>query len=82
MRMRQSIDALERAFVEDMEADRVRREALRRQAALRSRQRQVERVHKQGTLRFVLLVTALIATAVIVTVVMFRTLYIVMGAAL
>ena len=77
--MRQSIEALERAFVEDMEADRVRREALRRQAAIRSRQRQVERVHKQGTLRFVLLVFALIATAVIVTVVMFRTLYIVMG---
>jgi len=82
MRMRQSIEAFERAFVEDMEVDRRRREALRRQAAIRSRQRQVERVHKHGTVRFVALVAALIATAVIVTVVMFRTLYIVMGAAL
>lgn len=79
MRMRQSIEALERAFVEDMEADRRRREALRRQAAIRSRQRQVERVHKRGTLRFVALVAALITTAVLVTVVMFRVLYIVMG---
>ena len=79
MRMRQSIEALERAFVEDMEADRTRREALRRQAAIRSRQRQVERVHKRGTLRFVALVAALITTAVLVTVVMFRVLYIVMG---
>jgi hypothetical protein len=36
-------------------------------------------VHKRGTLRFVLLVLMLIATAVIVTVAMFKTLYVVMG---
>jgi len=41
--------------------------------------RQIERVHKHGTARFVLLVLALIATAVIVTIAMFQTLYLVMG---
>jgi len=79
MRMRQSLSQLERAFLEETQVDRARREALRRQAAVRSRQRQLERVHKRGTLRFVLLVLTLLATAAIVTVVMFRTLYLVMG---
>jgi hypothetical protein len=36
-------------------------------------------VHKRGTLRFTILVLTLLATAVFVTVVMFRTLYLVMG---
>ncbi len=79
MRMRQSFQEIERAFLEETQVDRARREALRRQAALRSRQRQIEKVHKRGTLRFVLLVLMLIATAVIVTVAMFQTLYLVMG---
>ena len=79
MRMRQSIAQLERAFVEESQADAVRREALRREAALRSRQRQIEKVHKRGTMRFFLLVLTLIATAAIVTVAMFQTLYLVMG---
>ena len=79
MKMRQSIAQLERAFIEESQADRQRREALRRLAALRSRQRQIDRVHKHSTMRFVALVLALIATAVIVTVAMFQTLYIVMG---
>lgn len=79
MRMRQSLNQLERAFLEETEVDRARREALRRQAAHRSRQRQIERVHKRGTLRFSILVFMLIATAVVVTVAMFRTLYLVMG---
>ncbi len=79
MKMRQSLAQLERAFVEESQVDRQRREALRRQAAIRSRQRQIERVRKHSTMRFVALVVTLIATAVIVTVVMFRTLYIVLG---
>lgn len=79
MRMRQSLTDIERAFFEETAADRARREALRREAALRSRQRHIERVHKRGTLRFVLLVLALVATAVVVTVAMFQTLYLVMG---
>jgi anti-sigma-K factor RskA len=79
LRMRKSLDELEQAFRAELRADRERRESLRRTAAARSRQRQVERVHKRGTLRFVLLVLALVATAVVVTIVMFQTLYWVMG---
>ena len=79
MKMRQSLSQLERAFIEESQVDRQRREALRRQAAIRSRQRQIERVRKHSTMRFFALVLTLIATAVIVTVVMFKTLYIVLG---
>jgi membrane glycosyltransferase len=78
-RMRQSLNQFERAFLEETEADRVRREALRRQAVLRSRQRQVEKVHKHGKARFWVLLAMLLATAVLVTVAMFETLYYVMG---
>jgi hypothetical protein len=79
MRMRQSLSQFERAFLEESQVDRARREALRRQAAARSRQRQVDQVRKRSTLRFVALVLTLIATAVIVTVAMFQTLYWVLG---
>ena len=79
MKMRQSLAQLERAFIEESQVDRQRREALRRQAALRSRQRHIERVRKHSTLRFVALVLTLVATAVIVTIAMFQTLYIVLG---
>jgi hypothetical protein len=79
MRMRQSLSQLEHAFLEETAVDRARREALRREAAMRSRQRQIEKVHKRGTLRFVVLVLTLIATAAIVTVAMFQALYLVMG---
>jgi hypothetical protein len=77
--MRQSLDEFERAFAEQTYVDRVRRESLRRKAVMRSRQRNLERVHKRGTARFVVLVLMLIATAVVVTIAMFQTLYIVMG---
>ncbi len=78
-RMRQSLDEFERAFAEETHVDRVRRESLRRGAVMRARQRNLERVHKRGTARFVVLVLMLIATAVIVTIAMFQTLYVVMG---
>ncbi len=79
MRMRQSIAQLERAFVEEIELDRTRREHLRRTASTRSRVRRVQRRQQRGSLRFFLLVLSLIATAVLVTVAMFETLYYVMG---
>ena len=79
MRMRQSFAQFERALTEDMQADRRRREELRREAALRSRERQMQRTHKRGTLRFVALCLTLVATAVLVTVAMFQALYLVMG---
>jgi hypothetical protein len=78
-RLRQSLDSFERAFAEEAEADRARAEALRRQAVVRAEQRQRERRHKRGSLRFVALVIVLLATAVGVTVAMFQALFLVMG---
>ena len=77
--MRQTLADFERAFHEETHEDRARRESLRRHAVLRSQQRRIEQTHKQGTARFVILVLVLIATAVIVTIAMFQTLYVVMG---
>ncbi|HZH24716.1 MAG TPA: hypothetical protein VEY49_07425 [Solirubrobacteraceae bacterium] len=79
MRMRQSLAEIEEAFVEEIEEDRERRERLARRTEQRSRRRQIERTHKHGSARFVLLVLTLIATAVAVTIAMFQTLYYVMG---
>ena len=78
-KMRQSLYDFERAFVEETHVDRARRDSLRRKAVLRSRQRNLEKVHKRGTARFIMLVLMIIATAVIVTIVMFQTLAYVMG---
>jgi len=79
MRMRQSLADIESAFTEEIEEDRLRREYARRQAVRRTHQRQLDRVHKRGSVRFFLLVLTLLATAAIVTVVMFQALYWVMG---
>jgi len=79
MRMRQSITQLERAFAEEVLLDRARRENLRHTARRRTRARTVARRRQRSSLRFFLLVLSLIATAVLVTVAMFETLYYVMG---
>lgn len=77
--MRQSLGELERAFVKEISLERRRRDSLRRSTEKRAHKREVDRRHKRGSVRFVLLVLTLIATAVIVTVVMFRTLYVLLG---
>lgn len=79
LRMRQTLAHFEDAFHQEAQLERSRRERLRSSAAARSRQRNVARVHKQGSMRFVLLALSLVATAVIVTVVMFETLAYVIG---
>jgi hypothetical protein len=79
MKMRQSIADWERAFVKEATLDRRRRDSLRRTTEQRAFKREVQRRHKRGSVRFVLLVLALILTAAIVTVVMFRTLYLLLG---
>ena len=79
MRMRQSLAEIEEAFYDEIEEDRHRRERLRAEAEQRSRRRHTYRTQREGTVRFFLLVLTLIATAVIVTIAMFQTLYIVMG---
>ena len=79
MRMRQSVAEIEEAFAEEISLDRRRRDSLRRTAEHRARKRHAERRNKRGSIRFVLLVLALVMTAAIVTVVMFRTLYLLLG---
>ena len=79
MKMRQSLAQLEQEFRHEVELDRSRRASLRRRAALRSRKRTHEREQKRSSIRFWLLVLSLIATAAIVTVAMFETLYYLLG---
>jgi len=79
MKMRQSLAEWERAFVKEISLDRRRRDSLRRTTEQRAHKREVDRRHKRGSLRFVLLVLTLVMTAVIVTLVMFRTLYLLLG---
>jgi hypothetical protein len=79
MKMRQSLAELEQAFVKEISVDRHRRESLRRTTEQRAFKRAVDRRHRRGSVRFVLLVLTLILTAAIVTVVMFRTLYLLLG---
>ena len=74
MRMRQSLAQFEAAFHEETAEDRARRERLRREAAVRSRVRRRERVQRSGTVRYMALVAAMLATTVLVTVAMFRAL--------
>jgi membrane glycosyltransferase len=75
MKMRQSLAQLEQEFKHEIVKDRHRRDHLRRRAIHRSRKRNVEREKKKSSVRFWILVLSLIATAVIVTVAMFETLY-------
>jgi hypothetical protein len=79
MKMRQSLAEWEKAFVKEISLDRHRRDSLRRTAEQRTLKREVEKRHKRGSVRFVLLVATLVLTAVIVTMVMFRTLYLLLG---
>jgi hypothetical protein len=79
MKMRQSLTEIERAFAREISIDRHRRASLRRTAEQRTLKREVQRRHKRGSVRFVLLALTLVLTAVIVTVVMFRTLYLLLS---
>jgi hypothetical protein len=79
MKMRQSLAEWEKAFVREITLDRHRRASLRRTAEQRALKREVARRKKSGSLRYAMLVLTLIMTAAIVTVVMFRTLYLLLG---
>jgi hypothetical protein len=79
MKMRQSLADWERAFVREITLDRHRRASLRRTAEQRALKREADRRHKRGSVRFAMLVLTLILTAAIVTVAMFRTLYVLLG---
>jgi hypothetical protein len=77
--MLQSLSEMERAFIEEAQEEQVRAVHQVRNAEIRLRRRELDRVHKHGTMRFAVLVLTLIATAELVTVAMFETLYYVMG---
>ena len=77
--MRQSLAQYEAAFRQEAKDSVVRREHLRKEAVQRSRTRRVQRIQRAGTLRFVALCLAILATAVLVTVVMFEALALVVG---
>jgi hypothetical protein len=79
MRMRQSLADIEAAFVEELEEDRERAQRLQRRAVSRTRKRHFEREQKLGAMRFGMVLTVIIATAVVVTIAMFQALYLVMG---
>jgi membrane glycosyltransferase len=79
MKMRQSLAQLEQEFRHETQRDRSRREHLRRHAVVRSRKRTVLRERKRSSVRYWLLVLSIVATAVIVTVAMFETLYYLLG---
>jgi membrane glycosyltransferase len=79
LKMRQNLDEFEQAYVAEVYADRRRQDAAIKRTEQRQRTRHAQKTKRHGTIRFMLLVLAMIATAVIVTIVMFRTLYMVMG---
>jgi len=79
MKMRQTLADWEQAFSDEITLDRRRRASLQRTAAQRTLKREAHRRQRRSFARFVLLVMTLILTAVVVTVVMFRTLYLLLG---
>lgn len=79
MRMRQSIAQLERDFEQEAVLERRRREQLRRQAVERTRVRRRAKIEKGQQFRFLLLLSSIALTVVVVTVAMFQTLAWLMG---
>jgi len=70
--MRQSLAQFEAAFHEETAEARAHKERLRHEAAVRSRQRRRQQIHRGGTFRFAVLMLSILGTSVLVTVVMFR----------
>jgi type VI protein secretion system component VasF len=79
MKMRQSLDQLEQEFHRHTQLAARQRQALERRAAARSQQRWRARERRRSSLRFYLLTASLALTAVIVTVAMFATLYLLLA---
>jgi anti-sigma-K factor RskA len=79
MRMQQSLSEFEQALSQEMAVERAMRERAVRRVEKRNRQRHLAKVHRRGSFRYLMLVLSIIATAVVVTIAMFETLYYVMG---
>jgi cytochrome c-type biogenesis protein CcmH/NrfG len=72
--MQQMLDDFEVAFEQESLAERRRRKQLRQRAADRSRARRIQSTEKRGNVGFGVLLLALTATVIVVTLVMFETL--------
>ena len=79
MKMRQSLAEIEQEFRHEMQLDRRRSQLQQRRAVSRSRKRWREREKKRSSMRYWVLVTSLIGTAILVTIAMFETLYYLLG---
>ncbi len=79
MKMRQSLAELEQEFRHETQLDRSRSQLQQRRAISRSRKRWRQRERKRSSVRFWVLVTTLVGTAVLVTIAMFETLYYLLG---
>jgi hypothetical protein len=75
LKMRQSLAEIEQAFIHETRLEEQESQHLLRHVHVRSRKRTVEREKKRSSIRFYLLALSLVATALIVTAVMFETLY-------
>jgi anti-sigma-K factor RskA len=73
--MRRSIAEFEQDFAREASLERHRRAWMERSAAHRKLKRETDRRHRRGSFRFVVLVSSLVATVVVVTAAMFFTLY-------
>ena len=74
VRMQEMLDEFEVAFEQEALAERRRRQQLRQRAVERSRARQIHSQEKRGNVGFGVLLLALTATVIVVTIVMFETL--------
>lgn len=79
VRMDQSLVDFEREFADQIRAERQAAQRVQQKVAHRSKQREVADINRRGTIRFLLLVLAIIVTAVVVTVLMFQALYLALG---
>ncbi len=79
LKMRQSLAEIEYEFRQQIGRGARALSKVRRDVVVRSRKRNIMREKKRSSMRFWLLVLALLATAVGVTVAMFETLYLLLG---
>ena len=77
--MDQSLVDFEEAFAEQIQAERQAARRVHAKVAHRAKQRELDDVNRRGTLRFLGLVSMLILTAVVVTLVMFKALFLILG---
>ncbi|MFT4034905.1 MAG: hypothetical protein QM679_04965 [Patulibacter sp.] len=79
VRMDQSLTDFEQAFADQVQAQRQAAMRAHQKVAHRAKQRELDDVNRRGTLRFIGLVVMLALTAVVVTMAMFKVLYLILG---